>query len=87
MGKSDSLTRDPADWATDCGWISRRRALNIGSKLNELAWCMENAMEGDAGVIGWAKEVRRIAKVVAPDLSPGQRRAAARKKVAAMRER
>lgn len=58
------LIRDPADWAREAGWINRRKAENIATKLCLLALTMENAMPGDSAVVAWAKEVRQIAKLL-----------------------
>jgi hypothetical protein len=58
--------RDPAEWAREWGWISRRKALNIDLALRSLAAEIENAAEGDHAAAGWARDIRRISKRVAP---------------------
>jgi hypothetical protein len=57
------LIRDPAEWAREFGWISRRRAENMARDLFSLAGQIEGA---DPPQPGWAKELRRIAKKLAP---------------------
>lgn len=86
LNERPALIRDPADWATDWGWVSRRRAQNIAAKLEELARTMEETIpsedpnEPDVGEI-WAKYVRDIARKLAPPQTPAER------KIAAQRER
>lgn len=81
----DSLFRDPAEWATDWGWISRRRAVNLAAKINGLAEVMEDTGADEAL---WAQELRKIAKTLAPAKVPAQLKHArmARDEAAALRE-
>jgi hypothetical protein len=76
-----ALIRDPADWATDTGWISRRRACNFRARLDELAERIIGGVGGDSDVVvDWAIELRKIGRQIAPDQTPSEKR------IAAMRE-
>ena len=68
-----SLFRDPADWARDHGWISRRRALNVRRQLDQIAEGIEGAMHGDEGAMEWARDIRKIGASVAPRTTPAER--------------
>ncbi len=74
-----ALIRDPADWARDCGWVSRLRAQNLAAKIDNVAAAIEGALD-DEGADLWVKELRQISKTLAPAKVPAER------KVAAMRE-
>lgn len=68
-----SLFRDPADWAREGGWVSRRRAVNLRRKLDAIAEGIEGAMYGDEGAELWAQEIRKIASDLAPKTTPAER--------------
>lgn len=79
--EAKNLIRDPAEWARDWGWVSRRRATNIAARIENVALVIEGALYGDEGAEMWAKELREIAKTLAPPMTPAEKR------IAAMRER
>ena len=62
------LIRDPAEWASAWGWISRLRAERIARDLRVLASEIENSAMGDPAAKRWASEVRKIAKRVEPKM-------------------
>ena len=72
MAKPD-LFRDPEEWARDWGWVSRRRALNMRRKLDQIAEGIEGAMDGDEGAMEWARDIRKIGAALAPRTTPAER--------------
>lgn len=68
------LIRDPHEWATDNGWVSRRRALNVAAKIDNVAHAIEGAVGDDEGAAVWIRELRRISKEIAPIRTPVERR-------------
>lgn len=71
------LIRDPAEWATSSGWISRRRAQNIAAKLDDLVERIAGAVGDDDGVMEWLDEIRQVSKTLAPKTTRDERRIAA----------
>jgi hypothetical protein len=69
-----ALIRDPAEWATDNGWVSRRRAINIAAKIDNVAAVIDGALNDDEGAVMWVNELRRISKTLAPEKTPAERR-------------
>lgn len=79
MGK---IVRDPAEWARDWGWVSRRRAVNLAKKIDAVADAIDGSLD-DEGAAVWVSELRQISKSIAPEEVPFRRN---HQKVAAMRE-
>jgi len=80
------LIRDPEDWARDWGWVSRRRAVNLAAKIENVAVAIEGSLD-DEGAQVWVKELRSIGKTLAPAKVPAEKKRAKREGVAAVRER
>jgi hypothetical protein len=70
----NGLFRTPDSWARDWGWVSRRRALNMARKLNEIADAIEGAMADDEDVKVWTHAIRDVGKKLAPKTVPAQRK-------------
>jgi hypothetical protein len=69
-----SLFRDPADWARDHGWVSRRRAINASRKLEGIADILDGDLPRSVDDREWAaRELRKIAAKIAPRTTPAQR--------------
>lgn len=70
-----ALIRDPADWATDNGWVSRRRAVHFRKRLDNFAEVVLATLgDSDPGAQMWARELRKIGREIAPDETPVQKR-------------
>lgn len=79
----NGLTRDPADWARDWGWVSRVRAKRAATRLLNVAEGIENALgTDDEGAQYWVGELRSIAKYIAPAQTPAEQKRARRETAA-----
>lgn len=72
----NGLFRDPAEWATSNGWISRRRAKNIAAKIEAVVVAMEESMADDEGIEVWTNELRAIRRTLAPKTTRQERQIA-----------
>jgi hypothetical protein len=68
-----ALIRSPDSWARDWGWVSRRRAVNIAARIEQVAAGIEGALD-DEGAQVWVKELRRLSKTIAPAKVPAERK-------------
>lgn len=71
----NGLTRDPAEWARDWGWVSRVRAKRAAKRLLAVAEQLDLAFgaEPDDGIEAWIAELRSVAKYLAPEKVPAER--------------
>lgn len=57
------LTRDPAEWARESGWVSRIRAERAAERLTRLAFALEGQVD-----VTCIEELHAVARYLAPKL-------------------